>query len=359
MRQKVNGLRARARVYRLASVAATLLGGIGLCTALAAMALVVSGAVPVVSMAVMGGLIGGMGGIGSLMIAPNLRAKALLYYGREMVELADYPRAMAYLNKAATLAPYAPSVYIARSMAYKGLGHVDLAFEDADRAVNLAPDLVAGRLARARLFADYGLLEEAREDLLHALEQHPAWSVGYLELAQVQLALNDPEGSLRALDTLVSRLPDDPEITYDALILAGKIYEENLNDLDAAIESYSRAIPLAPDRKIGYLRRSWALRIRGDLQQAAEDLLEAASRPKLAEDEDLYHWIRAQCYAWRYMITRDRRDRAAWVEALRRSAAEDAPRYRFQARQWLELLAAGQFPTLTPVSPPFPAISLN
>src|SRR5258707_13983243 len=86
---------------------------------------------------------------------------------------------------------------------------------------------------------------------------------------------------------------------------------------------------------MGYLRSANAYRLRGDLYQAAEDLLRAAQRIQTPKDSGQYHWLRAACFWGRYTITGDNRDMKAWIAALEQSVVEDTKVYSEQSRQWL------------------------
>jgi tetratricopeptide (TPR) repeat protein len=227
--------------------------------------------------------------------------------------------------------------YITRCAAYAGTGQLDRAVADAEQAVKIAPRQTEARLLRARLFTHRGLYEEAIHDLQAGLHANPGWTDGYLELAQLQIRVQHYESGLATLRDLSLHTASE-RTRYDALMMTGWIYEEKLNDLDSAIASYTRAIPILPDRKVGYLRRAYAYRSRGDLYQTAEDLLRAAQRPPMLEDVGQYHWLRAACYGRRYTITNDERDLTAWIKALEQSVSEDTPSFGEQSRQWLQAL---------------------
>ena len=267
-------------------------------------------------------------------LAPQIEAETLVERARSQIEAGQFQRALPDLNRAIQLAPRLVNAYIIRSAAYAGLSQLDLAVEDAEHAVKLAPRQTITRLTRARLYSHRGLHDDAIRDLRIGLREKPDWEAGYLELAQLHVRLEDYESGLATLRDLNVHIASE-ETRYDSLILAGRIYEEKLKDLDGAIATYTRAIPLLPDRKIGYLRRAQAYRSRGDLSQAAEDLLRAAQRVPTPEDAGQYYWLRAACYWGRYTITDDARDLRAWIEALENSIREDSPAFGEQSRQWL------------------------
>lgn len=297
-----------------------------------------------------------LAGAMALGLTPFFEVRAKVTRARMLVEMGRFREALLLLNRTPERAPNMVNRYIVRSAAHAGLGQIDQATEDAERAVRIAPGSTDARLARARLFSHRGLHEDAIRDLQAGISHKPDWAAGYLELAQVHFRLQDYERGLAALQDLSQRTSSEGT-RYDSMILAGWIHEEKLKDLDGAIAIYTRAIPLLPDRKIGYLRRAYAFRQRGDYFQAAEDLLRAAQRLPTQEDAGQYHWLRAVCYGRRFTITGDRRDFVAWLAALEDSTKEDAPEYREQAQMWLKSLR--NMEVAEPEFPPLPRLYPN
>jgi len=296
-----------------------------------------------------------MAALATRLIRPHVEARVLVDQAGRLVQSGRYRLALQIASRAIEMKPGLADAFVVRSAAYAGLGQIDMAVDDADQAVRIAPKTTSARLARARMNSYRGLHEDALRDLQAALRERPDWAVGYMEMAQLYVKLNEYDKTLSTLETL-TRHPTTPEMRYDAILLSGWVYEEKLNDLEQAIASYSRAIPLLPDRKVGYLRRALAYRMRGDMYQYAEDLLRAAERRPTPEDDGQYHWLRAICYRRRYVVTQDRRDLLAWIVALERSAMEDNAQFRKLAQRWIESLRADQ---QTPKFPPEPTFSLN
>src|SRR5258707_5729307 len=187
----------------------------------------------------------------ALAIAPSVEARTLVEKARDLITTGEFSTALLTVNRAIKLSPRLAVAYITRSAAYAGLSQIDLAAEDAERAVKIAPELPAARLARARLFSHRGLYEHAIHDLRAGVREKPDWATGYLELVQLQVKLQDYEASLATLHDLTIHASTE-QVRYDALILIGWVYEEKLKDIDGAIAAYTRAIPIQPDRKMGY-----------------------------------------------------------------------------------------------------------
>lgn len=269
--------------------------------------------------------------------APYAEASRLVEQARTLILAAQFNEALILLNRAIDFAPRLVSAHTSRSAAYAGRGQFDLALDDADHAIKLAPHAPEPRLVRARLYNHQQHYDDAIYDLRIGTRTNPHWATGYLELMQLYLRVKDYESCLAVLRDLTTKHFSD-QIRYDALIMSGWVYEDKLHDPDKAIAAYTQAIPLLPDRKIGYLRRAFAYKVRGDKFQAAEDLLRAAQRKPTPEDGGRYYWMRAACYWGRYTITDDQRDFKAWVTALEQSIHEDSPAFGTQAREWLKAL---------------------
>ena len=269
-----------------------------------------------------------------IVLASRIEAMGQVAQARALMSDGEFDAALLKLNRAIKIAPRLVTAYLVRSAAYTGTSQLDLALNDADHAVRLAPRQSHALLTRARLYSYRGLHDDAINDLRVGIRAHPDWASGYFELVQIQLRVRDYEASLATLRDLNVHSRSE-RTRYDALLLTGWVYEEKLHDLDGAIAAYTRAIPLLPDLKVGYLRRAHAYRSRGDQFQAAEDLLRAAQRLPTPEDAGQYHWLRAACYWGRFTITSDPRDQQAWKSALQQSIGEDDPTFSQQSRDWL------------------------
>lgn len=267
----------------------------------------------------------------------TLDAMRLVKEAGRRLEVGEFEAAIPMLNRAIAIRPRLVGAYLSRSAAYVGVGQFSLALRDADRAIHIAPYLPEARLTRARLNSHRGLHAQAIRDLQVGIAEKPDWATGYMEMARLQIKMGEYEHGLATLRTLDENI-SSTSVRYDSLMLAGWIYEDKLKDIDKALVSYTRAIPLLPDRKIGYLRRAHLFSSRGDRHQAAEDLLRAAQRSPTPEDTGQYHWLRAACFGRRFTITNERSDLLEWIAALERSIKEDAPTFSAQSRKWLEVL---------------------
>lgn len=249
------------------------------------------------------------------------RALVLVLRARQLVEREkDRPSlALPLLNRAIALNPKLALAYVLRSQVFYWLGDDDAALADADRGIRLGPRDYRAYMVRAVLHDYFGDYREAVRDLESAIFYNSQWLVGYLDLALHHLALNEPEKCLTVLKALGAHANRHP-LHYNALVMTGLVYEENIRDFDQAIKQYSHAIELAPNRRVAYLMRAWALRAQGEYSAAATDLLRAAKCPQPPEDKGLYGWLQAQYDPWLYLVANDPEDRNAWLAILKHSS---------------------------------------
>jgi tetratricopeptide (TPR) repeat protein len=249
-------------------------------------------------------------------IAPYVQAIALLFRARNSLSN-GHPslEILQLLSRAIRLHPRLALAYVLRGQVWCRLGADERAMEDVNTAVRLSPRNYRAYMVRAWLHDYFGNYQQAIDDLRTAILCNPDWHVGYLDLALHYLALGDAAHSLEVLERLSMRRRGRA-LRYDALVMAGQVYEENLNDFDAAVRSYSLAVALEPRRRVAYLMRAWALRSRGHYRAAAEDLLSAAKCPRPVTDQELYGWLQAQHDSWLYLVAHDPDERDAWRAVL-------------------------------------------
>ncbi|MCZ7545610.1 MAG: tetratricopeptide repeat protein [Anaerolineae bacterium] len=262
-------------------------------------------------------------------VARRARTARLLRRAQRSIAVGEQQAALAMLTRAIELDDSLALAYALRSQVLVRAGVVDRALDDAGEAVRLAPTSHHSRLARARLYDYLGRYEDAAAELVIALEHHAAWVTGYLELARCYLLLGEPACAVATLERLAARVGARDPLRYDALVMVGSVYEQRLRDFDAAVEAYTRAIVAAPNRRVGYLRRGWALRARGEYQLAAEDLLSAAQRPLWPDDLRLHYWLQSQTGTWsegeREAFERRREPWIAVLERMLFDESEDLP----------------------------------
>lgn len=286
-------------------------------------------------------------GMAAHVLSPHVEARRLVRQARMLATSGRLREALGCTNRAIALVPDVMSAFVVRSALYAGMGQLDMAVDDAEHAVRLAPCHPEARLARARMYSRYGLHEDAIHDLQIGLRERPDWAAGYLEVAHLYVRLQDYQNTLDTLHSLHKHVRATPS-RYEALLLAGWVYAEKLQDLEQALGAYSRAIPLRPERRLAYVRRAAVYAARGDLLQAAEDWLKAAHCAPAEDERGKAHWLRATCYGKRFALTREQGDLQNWLTALEASAREDSEQYAKLARTMLRLVFNPQEFTFPP-----------
>lgn len=121
----------------------------------------------------------------AIQIAPKL---ADLYVDRSMVlaEAKNYWEAIDDLNKALDLQPGYGLALAFRAAAYRYVDSLDLAQQDADAAVRVAPDLPEGWLERGIIARLKGDLKSARADWLQVLVLDPNGAAGDTARANIE-----------------------------------------------------------------------------------------------------------------------------------------------------------------------------
>lgn len=169
---------------------------------------------------------------------------------------------------------------------YGLIGHLDMAIEEYQRAVRLAPAFASLRLGLARLYGQQGAVDKALAEVQAAVEIEPENALAHLQLGQVYLQLGRQEEGLSELRTATHLDPDDH---FLRALVSKFIYEGGgpLAEVRAELEA---AVRLAPD--VPHYRLSLAMLYQqeGNLDQALEESQEAA---RLDPDLAQAHYVQA------------------------------------------------------------------
>jgi superkiller protein 3 len=118
------------------------------------------------------------------------------------------------------------------------------ALERYDQVLARRPDSHQARVQRGAVRANLGQLAEARQDLETAVEGDPDSAEAHLRLGGVLLGLGEVEAAQQAL-TRAAELEAGPRLTAEARTVLAEIARRS-GDLDAAAESYTRALDADP-----------------------------------------------------------------------------------------------------------------
>ncbi|HEY9889393.1 MAG TPA: tetratricopeptide repeat protein [Candidatus Obscuribacterales bacterium] len=157
------------------------------------------------------------------------------------VDMGDFAKAIAMLNRLLTHHPTSAEDYSNRGLIYLWSGHPHKALRDFNHAIALAPELPAAYNNRANCYAAQGQLEAAIADYERTIDLNP-----FHVRARINYAI-----TLRELDRYDAAL----EVLDEALLfrqLAGDIYAERgrtyhiRGDWNCAVADYRRALKFFP-----------------------------------------------------------------------------------------------------------------
>lgn len=180
--------------------------------------------------------------------------------GQELFNLAiqDY-------DSAIKLAPNDIDTYINRGNFYCKHGKQDLAIEDYNKVLELDPNNVDAYIGRGNAYTNTGHL--AQRDLIKAIELNPndfkaymARSIIYLNIGQNNLALEDANKA-------VALNPKNSEVYNNR----GLVYH-NLKQYDSALQDYNKALELDPKNYKAYKGRAVVYSDMEEYEKAIEEL---------------------------------------------------------------------------------------
>ncbi len=193
---------------------------------------------------------------------------------------------------AARLDGYRPSFYyVRRGCSFWGLGELDTAESDFDRAVELDPEDPQTLLSRAGFAFTTGQCETAIWDCTEAIRLRPDLVEGYLARARIRMSLNDLDEALDDLNEAIRWSPDSP----DAFLLRGQLFLQMTRD-DDALRDFGTLIQLGPEHPLGYYMRSYCWRKRRDHARQRDDLEQVVRlAPDWSEPCNSLAWLLATC----------------------------------------------------------------
>ena len=185
----------------------------------------------------------------------------------------EHENAIAYFTKAIELSgeenPVAADVFLQRAASLRGLGRLDEALEDNNRAVDLRPDEHWSYGGRARTLRALGRYREALDDYDESLRLKPDDPYVHVGRGHVFEALGEFEQALKAYTDGIAA---DPNNRYAISNRAG--LQSRLGNTEKAIADYTLEIKIERSADAYYGRGLNYLR-RGDFNLAVEDYTQA------------------------------------------------------------------------------------
>jgi tetratricopeptide (TPR) repeat protein len=239
---------------------------------------------------------------------PDLESKGYTSRALARIQMKDYQRAQADLERAAQIAPQAPEPHTNLATLHLLRGDAGSAEREAERALELAP---ASQLAistavtvylqqknfqaahtkldgllsaqasspvlldlKAKVFAAEGDLASTEKTLRRIIEVDPGYLPAYFELSAFYQNQNQIDRAIAELQELIKRRPDRPQQMAQALVLAGML-EEARGRVDEAVKSYEKSLSYdtrSAAAAIAYNNLAWlyADKGKGNLDKAAD-----------------------------------------------------------------------------------------
>lgn len=170
-------------------------------------------------------------------------------------------------------------VRFVRADAHRTIGEATAALDDYGQALSMAPQMVAYRMARARLLGGLRRFVEARQDLDQAAEKQPERYPIYIDRAI--LSASEALDASRAADLKLAMKYVEDELFFQPTNPAvhadrARVYEL-MGEIEKAKQDSNKAVELAGENDSKFLRlRAALLRRLGDHSAAAADLALAA-----------------------------------------------------------------------------------
>ncbi|RIK78330.1 MAG: hypothetical protein DCC67_11690 [Planctomycetota bacterium] len=163
------------------------------------------------------------------------------------------------------------------------------ALADYQAAIELEPDEVNHRLARAEFYRQQKKLDEAAADIDAVIAQQPENAGGYLIKAQILRDQGKVDDALAALDRASQLAPNAPSPYQQR----GELYRLK-DELPKAIDEFSRVLQVQPGNLVALVHRGEAYLANKQYNEALADI-EAVL--KEAPDLAVAHGLRAQALA--------------------------------------------------------------
>jgi len=182
----------------------------------------------------------------------------------------EYAEAIKYCNKVLTLAPQSASTFARRASAYDQLNDEKNAMADYDRSLQLFPNNKKVLYSQSCAFIDFDKYREAIPGLLKMYATNPDYLWDKYNLAKCYKMVEQRDSALYYVNQHILQHPDDDD-GYD---LKGDIFYEQ-KEYITAIEQYTQAIHLSPDRAVFFEDRGAALFYNSKYIEALADFKQA------------------------------------------------------------------------------------
>ena len=217
----------------------------------------------------------------ALALEPD-NAEALLGRGSVHAEVLDYESALADLNKAAGLDPKLALVYFNLGYVYFQMEKYSQSLDAYNLCLELKPDEASCYMARGEVKLHLGEIEAAKVDFRKFVQSPTAEEEELLSKSKAWLLLDEPEESLKAINSYIQIQPEASR----AFLQRAHLYASVFEDYVKAISDYNVYLLKFPDSKEGYEGRGNVYFEMDNMTAAVHDYSRAIDLDN--NDPDLY-----------------------------------------------------------------------
>lgn len=176
---------------------------------------------------------------------------AYAYRADLYIEVKEYQKALADLDKAVQLKPNFYFAYWRRGIAYTRLEAYDKAVEDLTQAIKINPKFTGAYCDRGDAYMRLGQTKLAFKDYEKAIQLSPNMTFPYNYRAMAYVQLENYKAALLDLNRVLSMNKNN----HNAYYYRGVCYYE-MGEHEKAADDFTMAIQLFPDRQQYYLNRA-------------------------------------------------------------------------------------------------------
>jgi tetratricopeptide (TPR) repeat protein len=209
------------------------------------------------------------------------------YYGRVLISQVVYPEndIKQDLDQALLLDPEFGQVYIERAKYYLDRGEFQLAYRDANQAVNYLPGSHLAHLYRAWSLLELNDYKGSAQAIETALKLDINYVPSYLVGGRVNLEIGKAD---TAFEMLTKYDPYVPEKTWQFYYSLGKAYYLTGRDMNHAEHLLNQAVSLGGNNSSLYQIRAWVYLELGEQGKALADAFNARNADRDEFDVNLF-----------------------------------------------------------------------
>jgi tetratricopeptide (TPR) repeat protein len=221
------------------------------------------------------------------------QAEDWLAEGKKLIAERRFADAVVAFKRLKQAAPEDPRAYFFSGIALAEAGQLSAAAAELSEAVRLDPDQPEYALSHANVLVRLGQKALAVKAL--AVFENEGYAgrltaAGLWLLADIYYRLGKNQESLRALQLLASRTPNDARIDFHR----GQIYKI-IGNLDLAQEAFAKSIQNSADNAAAYFELGRILEQRNDMKASKEALLQAVRQD--GANPEYFYELGAVCLA--------------------------------------------------------------